>query len=90
MMTFYVQELGHQVAVIRKVADKVFSETGVTVKYKIGTMIEIPRAALVADQVEKLSILMHHCSCFTLLILLVGRVPSINLGNYLTVSYQFT
>ncbi|CAM6129227.1 unnamed protein product [Calypogeia fissa] len=47
------QELGNQVAVIRRVAEKVFSETGTTLKYKIGTMIEIPRAALVADQIAE-------------------------------------
>ncbi|KAG2248084.1 hypothetical protein Bca52824_087712 [Brassica carinata] len=44
------QELGHQVDVIRKVAKKVFVEKGHTVTYKVGTMIEIPRAALIADE----------------------------------------
>lgn len=47
-----MQELGHQATVIRKVADEVFAESGLTLKYKIGTMIEIPRAALVADEVN--------------------------------------
>ncbi|MCL7041938.1 hypothetical protein MKW94_015677, partial [Papaver nudicaule] len=47
------QELGHQANVIRGVAKKVFSEMGTTVAYKIGTMIEIPRAALVADEIAK-------------------------------------
>jgi pyruvate, orthophosphate dikinase len=46
-----LQELGHQVALIRQVADKVFTAMGKTISYKIGTMIEIPRAALVADEV---------------------------------------
>ncbi|XP_057957151.1 pyruvate, phosphate dikinase, chloroplastic isoform X2 [Malania oleifera] len=45
------QELGHQVALIRGVAKKVFSEMGCSVSYKMGTMIEIPRAALVADEI---------------------------------------
>ncbi|BBN17421.1 pyruvate, orthophosphate dikinase [Marchantia polymorpha subsp. ruderalis] len=45
------QELADQVGVIHRVAQKVFSETGTTLKYKVGTMIEIPRAALVADQI---------------------------------------
>lgn len=45
------QELGHQASLIRDVATKVFSEMGSSVKYKIGTMIEIPRAALIADEV---------------------------------------
>lgn len=49
---FHWQELGHQVTLIRSVADKVFSEMGVTLSYKVGTMIEIPRAALVADEVR--------------------------------------
>nr|CAB3461520.1 unnamed protein product [Digitaria exilis] len=46
-------ELGHQVAVIREIANKVFTDTGKTVGYKIGTMIEIPRAALVADEIAE-------------------------------------
>lgn len=45
------QELGHQVNVIRSSAEKVFSEMGASISYKVGTMIEIPRAALVADEV---------------------------------------
>jgi pyruvate,orthophosphate dikinase len=44
--------LGHQVALIRQIADKVFTSMGKTIGYKVGTMIEIPRAALVADQVN--------------------------------------
>ncbi|KAL9686787.1 hypothetical protein QQ045_031180 [Rhodiola kirilowii] len=47
------QELGHQVKLIRSVASKVFSEMGTTLNYKVGTMIEIPRAALVADEIAK-------------------------------------
>ncbi|CAK7332929.1 unnamed protein product [Dovyalis caffra] len=47
------QELGHQATLIRNVAKKVFSEMGVTLSYKVGTMIEIPRAALVADEIAK-------------------------------------
>lgn len=46
------QELGHQVSLIRSVAERVFSEMGTELKYKVGTMIEIPRAALVADEVR--------------------------------------
>lgn len=38
-------------SVIRQVGEKVFASMGKTIGYKIGTMIEIPRAALVADQV---------------------------------------
>lgn len=40
---------------IREVAKKVFSEMGSSLSYKVGTMIEIPRAALVADEVCKLA-----------------------------------
>ncbi|XP_008223059.2 PREDICTED: pyruvate, phosphate dikinase, chloroplastic [Prunus mume] len=47
------QELRHQVSLIRSVANKVFSEIGTTLSYKVGTMIEIPRAALVADEIAK-------------------------------------
>ncbi|XP_058001008.1 pyruvate, phosphate dikinase, chloroplastic isoform X2 [Hevea brasiliensis] len=49
------QELGHQVTLIRSIANKVFSEMGVTLSYKVGTMIEIPRAALVADEIAKIA-----------------------------------
>ncbi|KAJ8573781.1 hypothetical protein K7X08_010292 [Anisodus acutangulus] len=45
------QELGHQVDLIRHVAKKVFSEMGTSLNYKVGTMIEVPRAALVADEI---------------------------------------
>lgn len=47
----YWQELGHQISLIRNVATKVFTEMGSSLDYKVGTMIEIPRAALVADEV---------------------------------------
>ncbi|KAK9139522.1 hypothetical protein Scep_009203 [Stephania cephalantha] len=48
------QELEHQVSLIRDVSKKVFSEMGTSIGYKIGTMIEIPRAALVADEIAEL------------------------------------
>ncbi|KVH91443.1 ATP-grasp fold, subdomain 1 [Cynara cardunculus var. scolymus] len=48
-----VTELGHQVGVIRSVAKTVFAEMGMSLKYKVGTMIEIPRAALIADEIAK-------------------------------------
>ncbi|KAG8480979.1 hypothetical protein CXB51_025674 [Gossypium anomalum] len=48
-----LQELGHQVSLIRSTAKKVFSEMGSSLSYKVGTMIEIPRAALVADEIAK-------------------------------------
>ncbi|KAH7676833.1 Pyruvate phosphate dikinase protein [Dioscorea alata] len=45
------QELGHQVSLIRRVAERIFSDMGTYISYKVGTMIEIPRAALVADEI---------------------------------------
>ncbi|KAE8736002.1 Pyruvate [Hibiscus syriacus] len=48
-----IMELGHQVGLIRSIAKKVFSEMGSSLSYKVGTMIEIPRAALVADEIAK-------------------------------------
>ncbi|CAN6452744.1 unnamed protein product [Victoria cruziana] len=47
------QELKHQVALIHQIAEKLFAETGTSLSYKIGTMIEIPRAALVADEIAE-------------------------------------
>ena len=52
---FNWQELRHQVNLIRNVADKVLSEMGSSLSYKVGTMIEVPRAALVADEVTFIS-----------------------------------
>jgi pyruvate,orthophosphate dikinase len=39
--------------IVRQTAEKVFRETGITLNYLIGTMIEIPRAALTADEIAK-------------------------------------
>ncbi|KAK7348173.1 hypothetical protein VNO80_22723 [Phaseolus coccineus] len=47
------QELRHQVSLIRNVADKVLSEMRSSLSYKVGTMIEVPRAALVAEEIAK-------------------------------------
>lgn len=44
-------ELKQQKEVIQKVAKEVFAEYGVEVEFEIGTMIEIPRAALTADRI---------------------------------------
>ncbi len=46
-----VKELQRQADIINRTAQTVFAERGDTVPYKIGTMIEVPRAALVADQI---------------------------------------
>jgi len=39
--------------IIVKTADAVIKEAGVSLEYKVGTMIEIPRAALLADEIAK-------------------------------------
>ena len=46
-------EIKMQADIINKTAKTVFAERGETVAYKVGTMIEIPRAALVADQIAE-------------------------------------
>ncbi len=44
-------ELKQQKEIIKKVAEDVFAEEGVEIEFEIGTMIEIPRAALTADKI---------------------------------------
>jgi len=44
-------ELKQQKEIIQKVAKEVFAEYGIEVEFEIGTMIEIPRAALTADRI---------------------------------------
>jgi len=46
-----VKELALQKAIVLEQADAVFAETGTTVEYLLGTMIELPRAALTADEI---------------------------------------
>ncbi|MFO0612143.1 MAG: pyruvate, phosphate dikinase [Polyangiaceae bacterium] len=48
-----VEELADQKAIVVRVAEEVFASTGQRVEYKIGTMIEVPRAALVADTIAR-------------------------------------
>lgn len=48
-----VNELDAQEAIIRKTAEKLFEEEGVEIPFKVGTMIEIPRAALTADLIAQ-------------------------------------
>jgi pyruvate,orthophosphate dikinase len=47
----HVNEFKNQAAVARKIAEEVQAATGVKVPYLVGTMIEVPRAALTADDV---------------------------------------
>ena len=44
-------ELKQQKEIIQRVAAEVFKEYGIEVEYEVGTMIEIPRAALTADRI---------------------------------------
>jgi pyruvate,orthophosphate dikinase len=48
-----IKELKYVKDVILRTVKEVMSEKGVTLNYKIGTMIEIPRAALTADEIAK-------------------------------------
>ncbi|MCS6841923.1 MAG: pyruvate, phosphate dikinase [Roseiflexus sp.] len=46
-----VSELRMQGDIVRRVADQVMAETGQKIDYLLGTMIEVPRAALTADKI---------------------------------------
>ena len=46
-----LHELKQQKEIIQKTAKEVFAEYGIEVEFEIGTMIEIPRAALTADRI---------------------------------------
>ena len=48
-----IEEMRNQAAIVRRVASDVFKEKGETVEYLVGTMIELPRAALTADQIAE-------------------------------------
>ncbi|MFB3918031.1 MAG: pyruvate, phosphate dikinase [Terriglobales bacterium] len=52
-LTASLKEYANQAAIVRRVADEVFAEKETTVEYLVGTMIELPRAALVADEIAK-------------------------------------
>ena len=48
-----VKELKYVKDVVTSTADKIIAESGIDMKYEVGTMIEIPRAALTADEIAK-------------------------------------
>ena len=48
-----LKELKYVKNVVVETAEKVIAENGVKLTYKVGTMIEIPRAALLADEIAK-------------------------------------
>ena len=47
----YTTEFKSQEAIVRTVAEEVFAGHGVRLEYTVGTMIELPRAALIADKI---------------------------------------
>jgi pyruvate,orthophosphate dikinase len=49
----FLPELKAQAKIVHETAQKVFAEKGVSVPYLVGTMIELPRACVVADQIAK-------------------------------------
>ena len=48
-----VEEFKQQASVIRETAETLFKEQGDRIDYHVGTMIEVPRAALTADEIAK-------------------------------------
>jgi pyruvate, orthophosphate dikinase len=52
-LTMTIREMTNQSAIIRQVAEQVFKEKGKSVHYHVGTMIELPRACIVADEIAK-------------------------------------
>jgi pyruvate,orthophosphate dikinase len=47
----FKQELAHQVAIVHRVAAEVMEKKNVKIDYSVGTMIEIPRGAVTADEI---------------------------------------
>jgi len=52
-LTSGLKEMANQSAVVRRVAEEVFAEKETKVHYLVGTMIELPRASIVADEIAK-------------------------------------
>ncbi len=49
------KEIADQERIVRDTAEAVFTEQGITVDYLVGTMIEIPRAALTANEIAEVA-----------------------------------
>ncbi|MDH4101158.1 MAG: pyruvate, phosphate dikinase [Nitrospirota bacterium] len=49
----HVNELKNQKALVIETAEQVMKEQGITLEYLVGTMIELPRAAVTADEIAK-------------------------------------
>ncbi|MGH9545405.1 MAG: pyruvate, phosphate dikinase, partial [Terriglobales bacterium] len=52
-LTATVNEMADQAAIVNRVAKEVFKEKGRSVEYIVGTMIELPRAALIAGEIAR-------------------------------------
>jgi pyruvate,orthophosphate dikinase len=52
-LTTGIKEMKNQADIVRRVAEEVFAEKKDSVEYLVGTMIELPRAALVADKIAE-------------------------------------
>jgi len=50
-----VEELRDQAAIVRRVAEETIAKRGVAVKYLVGTMIEVPRAAVTAGRIAEVA-----------------------------------
>ena len=48
-----IEEMRNQASIVRRVASEVFEEKKTKIDYMVGTMIELPRAALTADQIAE-------------------------------------
>jgi len=49
----HVNELKNQKEIVQRIAEEVMKEHGVKIEYSVGVMIEVPRAALTADEIAK-------------------------------------
>jgi len=52
-LTMHVRELEAQATLLRAEAEAVMAEQGIQIEYRFGTMIELPRAALTADEMAR-------------------------------------
>jgi len=50
-----VKELEDQAAIVRRVAESVMKEKSVKIRYLVGTMIEVPRGAITADEIARVA-----------------------------------
>ena len=51
----FAEELADQTAIVRRVAKEVMTDAGRTIDYSVGTMIEVPRAAITADEIARVA-----------------------------------